>query len=38
MPLMFNSILRDADIPLRDVRLLRHKDHRAEKGRSIYEL
>ena len=38
MPLMFNSILRDAGIPLRDVRLLRHKDHRAEKGRSIYEL
>jgi hypothetical protein len=38
MPIMFNTILAEADIPLRDVRLLRHKDHRAVKGRSPYEL
>jgi len=38
MPLMFNSILREAGIPLGDVRLLRHKDQRAEKGRTPYEL
>lgn len=38
MPLMFNSILREAGIPLSDVRLLRHKDQRAKKGRAIYEL
>lgn len=38
MPIMFNSILRDAGLPLSDVRLLRHKDRRATKGRSPYEL
>ncbi len=31
-------LLREADIPLGDVRLLRHKDQRAAKGRSPYEL
>jgi hypothetical protein len=35
---MFNSVLTEAGIPLKDVRLLRHKDHRAAKGRSPYEL
>ena len=38
MPLTFNMLLRNGDIPLGDVRLLRHKDQRAAKGRSIYEL
>ncbi len=38
MPLTFNMILKEAGIPLADVRLIRHRDHRAEKGRSIYEL
>ena len=38
MQIMFNSLLRDADIDLGDVRLLRHKDQRAEKGRTPYEL
>ncbi len=38
MPLTFNMILREAGIPLADVRLLRHKDQRAAKHRTIYEL
>jgi GIY-YIG catalytic domain len=38
MPIMFNTLLLEAGIPLSDVRLLRHKDRRAEKGRSPYEL
>jgi hypothetical protein len=38
MPIMFSSILLDAGIPLADVRLLRHKDNRAAKGRTPYEL
>ena len=38
MPLTFNSILREAGIPLAEVRLLRHKDQRASKGRTPYEL
>lgn len=38
MPLMFNSVLRDANIPLSDVRLVRHKDSRADRGRGPYEL
>jgi hypothetical protein len=38
MPLTFNMILQEADIPLADVRLLRHKDQRAAKGRTLYEL
>lgn len=36
--LTFNMLLREAQIPLSDVRLLRHKDQRAEKGRTPYEL
>ena len=38
MPIMFNTILREAGLSLADVRLLRHKDSRATKGRSPYEL
>jgi hypothetical protein len=38
MPIMFNTILREAGLKLNDVRLLRHKDSRAERGRSPYEL
>lgn len=38
MPIMFNTILRDAGLPLTDVRLIRHKDNRATKGRTPYEL
>ena len=35
---MFNTLLVEAKIPLASVRLLRHKDQRADKGRSPYEL
>ena len=35
---MFNTILRAAEFQLTDVRLLRHRDPWAEKGRSPYEL
>jgi len=38
MPIMFNTILQDAGLPLQDVRLLRHKDNKAMKGRTPYEL
>ncbi len=38
MPVMLNSILRDAGLDLTQVRLIRHKDKRASKGRSPYEL
>src|SRR5271166_3847688 len=38
MPIMFNSILQAADFRLADVRLLRHKDRRAARGRTPYEL
>jgi hypothetical protein len=38
MPILFNSILSAAGIPVSETRLLRHKDTRAEKGRSPYEL
>lgn len=38
MPITFNTILRAADFDLGDVRLLRHKDTRAAKGRTPYEL
>ena len=37
MALMFNTILEKADIPVAEVKLLRHKDQRASKGRSPYE-
>lgn len=38
MPIMFNSLLNAVKTPLSDVRLLRHKDRRAERGRTPYEL
>ncbi len=38
MPIMLNTLLTAADLPLSDVRLLRHKDKRATKGRNLYEL
>lgn len=38
MPIMFNTILREARLPLRDVRLLRHKDTRATTKITPYEL
>jgi hypothetical protein len=38
MPIMFNTILREAGIPLTEVILLRHKDQRAARGRIPYEL
>lgn len=38
MPIMFNSLLSDAGLPLAEVRLLRHKDKRAQRGRTPYEL
>jgi hypothetical protein len=38
MPIMLNTILREVVSPLKDVRLLRHKDKRATRGRSPYEL
>jgi len=36
--LSFNSMLREAGIDPTEVRLLRHKDQRAQKGRSPYEM
>lgn len=38
MPLLFNSLLDQAGIAHEDVRLLRHQDGRATKGRTPYEL
>jgi hypothetical protein len=38
MPIMFNTILRESGLPLTDVRLIRHKDKRAARGRTPYEL
>ena len=38
MPIKFNTILKDAGLNLAEVRLLRHKDSRAAKGRTPYEL
>lgn len=38
MPIMFNTILRETSLPLKDVRLVRHKDKRAKRGRRPYEL
>ena len=38
MSIMFNTVLLAAGFRLADVRLLRHKDQRAAKGRSPYEL
>ncbi len=38
MPIMFNTLLLDTGLRLGDVRLLRHKDQRAQRGRTPYEL
>ena len=38
MPIMLNTILQAANFNVEDVRLLRHQDNRAEKGRTPYEL
>src|SRR5206468_298237 len=38
MPIMFNTMLREAGLPLATVRLIRHKDKRAARGRTPYEL
>jgi hypothetical protein len=38
MPIMFNTILQEAGLPLADVRLIRHKDKKASRGRTPYEL
>jgi GIY-YIG catalytic domain len=38
MPIMLNTLLVQAGLSLADVRLLRHQDNRAQKGRSPYEL
>ncbi len=38
MSLMFNTILREAGFKLADVRLIRHKDKSATRGRTPYEL
>jgi hypothetical protein len=38
MPIMLNTILREAGLPLPDVRLLRHKDKRAKQCCTPYEL
>lgn len=38
MPLRFNTLLAQANIAPSAVRLLRHQDSRAERGRSPYEL
>ncbi|HUL19955.1 MAG TPA: GIY-YIG nuclease family protein [Thermodesulfobacteriota bacterium] len=38
MPIMFNTILREAGLPLNDIRLIRHKDKRAKRGFTPYEL
>jgi hypothetical protein len=38
MPIMFNTILCESGLALTDVRLLRHKDKRAARGRTPYEL
>jgi hypothetical protein len=38
MSIMFNTLLEAVSLPLSEVRLLRHKDPRAAKGRTPYEL
>lgn len=38
MPIMLNTVLQAADFDVADIRLLRHKDNRATKGRTPYEL
>lgn len=38
MPIMFNTILRETGLSLKDIRLIRHKDKRAKRGLTPYEL
>lgn len=38
MPIMFNTLLREAGLPLTSVRLIRHKDKRAARYHTPYEL
>jgi len=38
MPNMLNTLLRHVGLRPKEVRLLRHRDRRATKGRSVYEL
>jgi len=38
MPIMLNTILRETGISLAGIRLLRHKENRAARGRTPYEL
>lgn len=38
MPIMINTILSEAGLPLKDIRLIRHKDKRAKRGFTPYEL
>jgi hypothetical protein len=38
MPIIFNTILREAGLPLKDIRLIRHKDTHAKRGYTPYEL
>jgi hypothetical protein len=38
MPILLNSLFHEAGLPLSDLRLLRHADNTAAKGRTPYEL
>ena len=38
MPILFNTLLQSVNLHLKDVRLIRHMDHRSAKGRTPYEL
>jgi hypothetical protein len=38
MPIFFNSLLVQSKLSLKDVRLLRHRDTRADKGKTPHEL
>ncbi len=38
MPIMLNTILHEVGLPLKNVRLIRHKDNRAKRGFTPYEL
>jgi hypothetical protein len=38
MPILFNTILREADLAPAEANLVRHQDNRAERGRTPYDL
>lgn len=38
MPIKLNTILLEAGLPLKDVRLMRHSDPQAKRGRTPYDL